>query len=238
MSRTSKVLVQACFLIWLANSILPGVLAQYTALVPIFVVGRYISYAVGGLAFATLIIPILTPKKQVEQSKAEGRLILHDLDPETAHELFADMPNTKFFCAAKKMVACKGDYGCWLKTPGICIFHDGVEELGKEIALCDEFIIISKSLYGGFDKEIKTALDRSISFILPFFQVRNKEQHHQARYINGEKMRVYIYDANEISETDKALITEVAKANSINMNKSEPDVHFVQDVVSLKGSVI
>ena len=65
----------------------------------------------------------------------------------------------------------------------------------------------------------------SDSFIHPFFLVRNRESHHQSRYANIGKMRVYIYDADKISETDKASIVDIAKANCVNMNKTEPEVY-------------
>jgi hypothetical protein len=112
--------------------------------------------------------------------------------------------------------------------------HDGTESLGKQ-ACCDEFIIISKSLYGGFSKEIKNALDRSISFALPFFEVRNRELHHQMRYSKSGKLKAYIYNSGEISDTDKATLAEITRANCINMGKSDCETFFVNDVQELTG---
>ena len=231
MNKLSKAFVKTCFCIWLANSILPQALVQYKAFALLAGVGKYVNYAVYISAFIAFIIPMLPQKKQQEEYKSsKSTFILHDLDPESAYELFGDIPDAKFYCVSKKLAGCKGFYDCWLKTPGICALHDGTESIGKEIALCDEFIIVSKSLYGGFGMEIKNALDRSISFALPFFQVRNKEQHHQPRYLNSGKMRVYIYNIGEISESDKTSLSEIAKANSINLNKLEPAMYFIQDL--------
>ncbi len=231
MNKLSKLLVKLCFCVWLASSVLPGILAEYEPFAILFLAGKYIGYAVMVLAVVAFIIPMLPKKKRPVSIGEKTTLILHDIGPETAIKIFGDMPNTKFFCASNKMAACKGFYDCWLKTPGICALHDGTQYLGKEIASCGEFIIVSKNLYGGFSKEMKNALDRSISFALPFFQVRNKELHHQARCVNSGKMQVYIYNADEISNTDKISISEIAKANAINMNKSVPEMHFINNPV-------
>jgi hypothetical protein len=228
-NKLSKLFVRLCFCVWLASSVLPGILAEYKPFAILFLAGKYIGYAVMVLAVVAFIIPMLPKKKQPVSIGEKTTLILHDIDPETAIKIFEDRPNTKFFCASNKMAACKGFYDCWLKTPGICALHDGMQSLGKEIASCGEFIIVSKNLYGGFSKEIKNALDRSISFALPFFQVRNKEQHHQVRYANSGKMQVYIYSADGISNTDEISVREIAKANAINMNKFDPEMHFINN---------
>ncbi len=116
--------------------------------------------------------------------------------------------------------------------------HDGTESLGKQIAFCDEFIIISKSLYGGFGKEVKNALDRSISFLLPFFEVRNREQHHQIRYSKSGNLKVYIYNSGEVTDADKTTLTEITRANCINMDKSDCETVFIHDVQELKGALV
>ena len=131
------------------------------------------------------------------------------------------------------MANCKGFYDCWLKHPGTCALRDGTENLGREIAQCGTFIIISKSLYGGFSRETKTALDRSIPFALPFFQVRNKELHHQVRYNLSGTMRAYIYEAGTLSEREQDTIREVVKAVGVNMDRSGCETIFIDDVAEL-----
>jgi multimeric flavodoxin WrbA len=190
------------------------------------------------MTIIAFVIQFRHQKKQSATSGEKGRLILHDLDAEIALELFKDLNNVQFFCANKKMAPCHGWYSCWLQTPGLCIMHDVTEFLGKQIAFCGEFIIISKNLYGGFSAEIKNALDRSISSALPFFCVRNNELHHQPRYPNEGKMKAYIYNANEISNADKKSLMEITKANGVNMNKSDYEAIFVNDVNELREVLV
>jgi len=235
MNSLTKFLLKLCFGIWLITSIMPEAIQMDYKI--IFLIVKSVSAVVFVLALIAFVIPLLHKKKQMAANSENTRFILHDLDTETAESLFQNVPNTKFFSARKKMAKCTGCFGCWLRTPGLCVMHDGTESLGKQIAFCDEFIIISRSLYGGFGKEVKNALDRSISFVLPFFEVRNREQHHQARYSKSGKLKAYIYNSGEMSEADKATLSEITMANCINMNKSGCETVFVNDVQELKGAL-
>jgi len=235
MNSLTKLFVKLCFGIFLLTALLPtSVLTKYKPMAILFQAGAYIGIALLVMAIIAFIIQLLPQKKQAATAKEKDRLILHDLDAEAALDLFKDTNNAQFFCANKKMAPCHGWYSCWLQTPGSCIMHDGTESLGKQIAFSDEFIIISKNLYGGFSAEVKKALDRSISSVLPFFCVRNNELHHQPRYPNSGKMTVYIYNANKISDVDKASLVEISKANRINLNKSDCETIFVNDVNELR----
>lgn len=234
MSKVSKFLVRLCFGIWLACSVLPSALTEYKPFELLFKAGGYLS---NGLLILSVIIFMLTliPAKQKPVAESEQTtLILHDLEPGAAQEMFGDVPYAKFFCASGKMAACKGYYDCWLRTPGTCALRDGFENLGQQLAACDKVVIVSKNLYGGFSKEIKNALDRSISFALPFFQFRGREVHHQARISKRGNMTVLIYDSENMTDFDKNGIVEMAKAVSLNMNKNEPQVLFANAINDLK----
>ena len=239
MNSLIKFIVKLCFGICLITAIAPvSLFMDYKIMALLFQVGSCLSNAIFAMAIIAFIIPIFTPKKQPATAKEKNRLILHDLDAETANNLFKDVNNARFFCANKKMAPCRGWYSCWLQTPGLCVMHDGVETLGERTASCDEFIIISKNLYGGFSAEIKNVLDRSISFVLPFFCVRNNELHHQPRYQNVGTMKVYIYNSNKISDVDKESLVEITKASGLNMNKTGCETIFVHDVNELREVLV
>jgi len=239
MNSLAKFFVKLCFAIFLITALLPrSILMEYRSMALLFQIGWCIGIVILLMTIIAFILQLRHQKNQSTTSKEKDRLILHDLDAETALELFKDVNNAQFFCANKKMAPCRGWYSCWLQTPGLCIMHDGTESLGKQIALCGEFIIISKSLYGGFSAEIKNALDRSISSALPFFCVRNNELHHQPRYPYEGKMKAYIYNANEVSDADKESLMELTKANGINLNKSDYETIFVNDVNELREVLV
>lgn len=94
----------------------------------------------------------------------EGFLVIHDTELPVKAE-YAD----SFFFAGNRRVRCRGCFGCWLKTPGECVMHDGSQHIGSRMARSREVWIFSKILYGGFSAEVKRILDRCIPGVLPFF---------------------------------------------------------------------
>jgi hypothetical protein len=238
MNRFIKIIVRLVFYIWLINQVIPNMLAENEIVSIIVKLGFYLHITVLVLAMSAFVITLIPKKKTASINQERKKIILHDLDDDTAKNLLQEIPNAKIFSANKKIAPCKGCFGCWLQTPSLCIIHDSAENAGREMAYCEEFIIISKNLYGGFSKEIKNVLDRSISGVLPFFAVRNKELHHQRRYESGGTMKTIIYHSNEVTDADKEILRAVTKANSINFEKNVYETIFVNDVNEIKEAVI
>ena len=234
-SKCLKYILIASGILLLTARVMPNALTAWQPFAAVSWLGIGVVIVYGIFAIIASLIPVFQKRKQPAQAGAKGTFILHDLAPEQASQLFSNLKNTKIFCAANKMAHCKGGYDCWLKHPGICALRDSAETLGREIAQSETLIIISKSLYGGFSRETKTALDRSISFVLPFFHVRNKELHHQTRYNFSGTMRVYIYNAGTLSETEQSTIREMVKAVGMNMDRLGCETIFVNDATELSG---
>ena len=70
---------------------------------------------------------------------------------------------------------CIGCFGCWVKTPGQCVIHDGYENTGADMGKCSELILISKCCYGSVSPFVKNVQDRAISYIHPDFVIRKGE---------------------------------------------------------------
>ncbi len=120
---------------------------------------------------------------------------------------------------------CIGCFGCWIKTPGKCVLKDGYDNMGHIFSQADNVIIISRCCYGGYSPFVKNVLDRSISFLLPFFQTKNNETHHKKRYKNTFKFIVHFYGENITSqETDIA--HSLIKANAVNLHANDSKVFF------------
>ena len=232
-----KLIIQLFLCSWVLNQILPPVLAEYKPFEWFFWVSGHLNNAMTFLAVCIFLLTLIPHKKKTKVVTDKSTVILHDLDPETAFELFSHVQNPQFFCASTKIAPCKGYYDCWLRTPGICALHDGFEGLGQQIGTCDELIIVSRHLYGGFSREIKNALDRSISFALPYFKMIDREVHHQERYRKKGNMTVYIYDSENISNYDKAAIQELVKANVRNLHKNEPKVEMLGSINEIRGLI-
>lgn len=234
MKTSMKYVMQLCFCIWVINRIFPVEhLMEHQAFTILFYAGICINIVILVLGLTAFLMPKFAKRHRKNVDENVYKYIIHDLDNKNAEILLRNIANAKILSARKKTASCNGCYGCWLKTPGLCVKHDSIEAAGKEIACCSELIIISKNLYGGLSKEIKKILDRSISFALPFFAVRNNEQHHQLRYTNDRKMKVCIYNSNEISDADRNTLTEITKANCINMDINRHEIIYVQNIHEL-----
>jgi hypothetical protein len=110
--RALQVLVWLYFGAWALNNILPAALAEYRPFERFFWAYGHVSNTVTVLAVVLFLLTLIPIKQKPVPPLERKTLILHDCDPETAREAFADLPNTKFYCATPRMAACKGFYDC------------------------------------------------------------------------------------------------------------------------------
>ena len=155
-------------------------------------------------------------------------LIIHDLSKEQWEALaFPLKEETKIIDNSGKIKKCMGCFGCWLKTPGRCVIPDEYQRMGELAAKAGELTIISKCSFGSYSFFVKNVLDRSISYVLPFFEIREGEMHHRKRYDNQFLMRVIFY-GSDITEEEKETAKELVKANAVNLHGKVKEVLFVE----------
>ena len=155
-------------------------------------------------------------------------LIIHDLSKEQWEALaFPLKEETKIIDNSGKIKKCMGCFGCWLKTPGRCVIPDEYQRMGELAAKTEELTIISKCSFGSYSSFVKNVLDRSISYVLPFFEIREGEMHHRKRYDNQFLMRVIFY-GSDITEEEKETAKELVKANAANLHGKVKEVLFVE----------
>lgn len=168
------------------------------------------------------------------------KLILHDLKNEYAGVLLpvAD-DNTAIFSALPVVKPCTSCFGCWLKTPGMCIIEDRAQDFMILLAQADELHIVSKMLYGGLSTEIKAVLDRSLGFILPYFDIKEGVMHHPPRYDNDIKMYYHMYPAygSSISDSEIMIMNGIAAANARNLTAAEFTCEIYNDVNMIQGAL-
>ena len=71
-------------------------------------------------------------------------------------------------------------------------------------------------------------LERSISYVEPFFTIRNNEIHHRTRTNKKLNFKIYFY-GNNITEKDKEVAKVFCEANMNNLNTNYPEVYFYDD---------
>lgn len=158
------------------------------------------------------------------------KLILHDFKPEESKKLPQPIKHkVEVFSATPMIKTCTGCYGCWIKTPGQCVIEDRGQQFLKLVDEADEWHIISRLLYGQLAPEVKAVMDRSIGYMLPFFEDSKGEQHHPTRYPD-KKIRViyhlYYLGDNKPPDDEIETMKKIIDANMLNLSIDDYDSHF------------
>jgi len=116
-----------------------------------------------------------------------------------------------------KIAPCIGCFGCWVKTPGICVIDDAGRDVAKAIVRSDLVVYLTPVLFGGYSHELKKALDRSIPIISPMFRRVHGEVHHKKRYTRYPRVLALGW-VEKLSIEEEALFQSVVQRNAINMH--------------------
>jgi multimeric flavodoxin WrbA len=165
------------------------------------------------------------------------KLIWHDLAKEEFNGLSLKLDaDTIVIGNNGNIKPCMGCYGCWIKTPGICVIKDGYNTIGQLLSKTDELIIISKCVYGSYSPFIRNVWDRSISYLLPFFIRRNGETHHKIRYKNRVTITVLFY-GDTITSAEKETAEQLVLANSVSYMPDNVTTRFYNKYEALKEAL-
>ena len=121
---------------------------------------------------------------------------------------------------------CNGCFGCFFKTPGQCLIDDPCQNQGQELGHCDEIIVISKLVYGGYSPKCKIRLDRSLPYTHGDFHIFHGQMHHKGRYENDPVLKVFFYGPGTDQEKETAKI--LVERNSYNLSLNHYEVNFAK----------
>jgi multimeric flavodoxin WrbA len=162
---------------------------------------------------------------------APRRLLLHDLGREEAAALLQGRDLT-VFGALPMVTPCTGCFGCWVKTPGACVTKDRASVFPGLLSRHDELIVVSRLTIGGFSPEVKAVMERSLSYLLPFFRVRGGISTHPKRHGGELALRAAFYGEGTPAMTE--LAEGMVRANSLNMGARAHGARFFPDKGSLR----
>ncbi len=123
---------------------------------------------------------------------------------------------------------CLGCFTCWEKTPGECVIKDGYDQMGARINAAEEVVVSSRYTYGGFSSFVKNVFDRSLGYVLPYFEVSENEMHHQRRYRDIKDV-TFIFRGHSLSEEDKRKATDYVYAVCRNLRGNVREVLFEEE---------
>ncbi|MDR2611458.1 MAG: hypothetical protein LBG06_00970 [Deltaproteobacteria bacterium] len=156
-----------------------------------------------------------------------SRLILHDLYPDTAEQLISqEASGTTVIAALPGALACRGCFGCWVRTPGVCVLRDDFRGFPALITAHDEFAVVSRLVWGGFSPAVKRVLDRSLAHLLPFFVMRDGEMRHVNRNPRPFRFTAVLYGAGSDQESLR-LAEKTLAANAANIGAASWEARFL-----------
>lgn len=161
------------------------------------------------------------------------RTVICDL-PKEQWEGFGKLPpDTTVILNDGEMKKCTGCFGCWVKTPGQCVLADKYQKLGELFGKTEEIVIISRCCFGSYSSFVKNVMDRSISYILPYFEMRNGEMHHRARYRNHIRIRVFFY-GEHLTDAEKDTARRLVEANAVNFHGKVGEISFAESAEEIR----
>ncbi len=85
--------------------------------------------------------------------------------------------------AEKKIRYCRGEFECWLKTPGKCTIHDDMDDLLSRFMASDIVVFACPVYFDNVPSIMKNFIDRLSPVLLPHFEEDEKgEYRHAKRY--------------------------------------------------------
>jgi multimeric flavodoxin WrbA len=111
---------------------------------------------------------------------------------------------------------CRGCFGCWTQTPGVCRIPDAGRELAARIVASSRLILLTPVVFGGYAASLKIPMERGVlPTLLPFFQTISGRTRHFARYASPPDL-VGIGWARQADVEAETLFAECVRANAAN----------------------
>ena len=152
------------------------------------------------------------------------KLLIHDMSDEEWSKVSENYKGWEVISDNGTIKPCIGCFGCWVKEPGECVIKDGYEKMGALIHQAEEVTVISTYTYGGFDSFVKNVFDRSIGWVLPFFEIDHGEMHHKRRYPE-DKPITFVF-RGRLDESDKTKAKTYVEAVCRNFHGIIKDIRF------------
>jgi len=80
------------------------------------------------------------------------------------------------------IIPCTGCGSCGLKTPGVCVVRDGMQEVLRQLVASDVLVLATPVRFGSYCAQLKKVIDRFQPLMMPIYVVRAGEMHFRGRY--------------------------------------------------------
>ncbi len=135
-----------------------------------------------------------------------------------------DLPSqhqvTAFTLRNMKLHGCRGCWTCWVKTPGTCVFRDGMDHIYPLIPSADLLVFLTPVQLGFPSSLTKTFQDRCIPMIHPYFSIIDGEFHHRRRYPKYPRIGLLLKGYESLAAPQRDILTEIYRRYCINLHTS------------------
>ena len=112
--------------------------------------------------------------------------------------------------------SCLGCWGCWVRTPGECVFADDTKEVRRRVVNSEVLLFASPVIMGFTSGLLKKTCDKLIPLVLPYIEIDQGECHHVKRYESYPVLSVLLQPSADCDEEDIAIISDCYRRLSIN----------------------
>ena len=163
------------------------------------------------------------------------RLILYDFGSED-RGAEGQIQEDFYFPVQPMVERCLGCFGCWVQTPGRCAIQDRASVLPQQMKRCDQWIIISPVLYGGYSLCVKAALERCLGYMLPYLRIVQGRMRHQLRYPDHVfQLQAYFY--GPCSPKERELAQRLVGSNGKNLGAEQCRAGFFDGADQVKEAI-
>ena len=122
---------------------------------------------------------------------------------------------------------CVGCFGCWFKTPGLCVHKDDSAVTSKAVVNSDFVIHASPMIMGFTSALMRRAAEKVIADLLPYFHIIKGEVRHKWRYgSRAPAMGVLLGKEDDSDEEDLDIVREVYRQLTL---ETQTELRFVLD---------
>lgn len=99
----------------------------------------------------------------------------------------------KIYLSDKKIKQCQGCFGCWIKTPGKCVFqNDDMPEILKKIEEADIIVYATPLYHFNMSSSMKVMIEKTLPLLEPFLIKDNELTTHPKRNKNIQQKWVIV----------------------------------------------
>jgi len=126
---------------------------------------------------------------------------------------------------------CTGCWGCWVKTPGKCLFPDEADTVCSETIHSHLVLLASPIIMGFTSTLLKKAMDKMIPLVHPYIEFVRKESHHRKRYDKYPLFGLLLEKNDKADEEDIAIISSIFERFTLNLKSTLRFVSFTNNPI-------